>query len=311
MIGQLVGYIMHVRRLNKQFQFPNSSILAMDETPVWKNMVSSTTVDKTGSKDVPLKTTGHEKVKVSVCLAAKGEFTKLKPFVVFARAKRESKVLHEEYKRQCSVASSTNGWMNEELTLRWINETVGTSAFNKRLLAWDSYEAHMTEDVKLCLKDINTESVIVLGGCTKHIQAPDAFSNKPFKQKVAELYDEWLSNGVHDFTESGNMKPLARRLVLDWILTAWKALPKGMIESSFKKCALTIDGNGEDDEQISCFEPGKPCAEGYKVPKEQMTIFSEQQNTANAFEITDLDVEDAQFPGNILSGDEENGVDVE
>ena len=60
-----------------------------------------------------------------------------------------------------------------------------------------------------------------------------------------------------------------------------------MVESSFKKCALTIDDNGEDDEQISCFKPGKPCAERYKVLKEQMTIFSEQQNTANAFEITD------------------------
>ena len=100
-------------------------------------------------------------------------------------------------------------------------------------------------------------------------------------------------------------------LVLDWILTTWKALPKEMVESSFKKSTLTIDNNGEDDEQISCFEPGKPCAEGYKVLKEQMTIFTEQQNTANPFEITDFDVEDAQFPGNILSDDEEDDVDVE
>ena len=84
-----------------------------------------------------------------------------------------------------------------------------------------------------------------------------------------------------------------------------------MVESSFKKCALTVDDNGEDDEQISCFKPGKPCAEGYKVLKEQMTIFSEQQNTANAFEITNSDVEDAQFPGTILSDDEEDDVDVE
>ena len=83
-----------------------------------------------------------------------------------------------------------------------------------------------------------------------------------------------------------------------------------MVESSFKKYALTIDGNGEGDEQISCFKPGKPCAEGYKVLKKQMTIFSEQQNTANAFKITDSDVEDVQFPGNILSDDEEDDVDV-
>ena len=97
--------------------------------------------------------------------------------------------------------------MNEELTLQWINEKVRMFAFNKRLLAWDSYEVHMTEAVKLRLKEINTESIIVPGGCMKHIQAPDVVWNKPFKQKVAELYDEWLSNGVHEFTESGNMKP--------------------------------------------------------------------------------------------------------
>ena len=42
-----------------------------------------------------------------------------------------------------------------------------------------------------------------------------------------------------------------------------------------------------------------------------MTIFSEQQNTANTFDITDSDVEDAQFPGNVLSDYEEDDVDLE
>ena len=150
------------------------------------------------------------------------------------------------------------------------------------------------------------ESVIVPGGCTMYIQAPDFVWNKPFKQKIAEFYDEWLSNGIHEFTESGNMKPVKRRMVLDWILPAWKSLAKDMIESSFKNCALTIDDNGGEDNQISCFKPGSPCAEGYKVLKDQMTIFSKQQSTANPFEITDSDVEESQFPGNILSDGEEN-----
>ena len=48
----------------------------------------------------------------------------------------------------------------------------------------------MTEDVKICLKEINAESVIVTGGCTKYIQAPDLVWNKPFKQRVTDLYDE-------------------------------------------------------------------------------------------------------------------------
>ena len=146
----------------------------------------------------------------------------------------------------------------------------------------------------------------------KYIQAPDVVWNKPFKQKIAELYDAWLSNGIHEFTESGNMKPVKQRMVLAWILAAWKSLTKEMIESSFKNCALTIDDNGDEDNQISCFKPGTSCAEGYKDLKEQMTIFSEQQSTANPFEITDSDVEESQFRGNILSDDEENDdVDID
>ena len=51
--------------------------------------------------------------KVSVCLAAKADGTKLKPFIVFPGAKRETKQLNEEFKNKCFVASSVYRWMNE------------------------------------------------------------------------------------------------------------------------------------------------------------------------------------------------------
>ena len=41
---------------------------------------------------------------------------KLKPFIVFPGAKRETKQLNEEFKNKCYVASSVNGRMNEDLT---------------------------------------------------------------------------------------------------------------------------------------------------------------------------------------------------
>ena len=83
---------MYVCRLNKQFQFPNRSVLAMKKTPVWNDMVSSTAVDKTGSKDVLLQTIRHEEVCVSFCLAGKGDGTNLKPPVVVAVANVTQKV---------------------------------------------------------------------------------------------------------------------------------------------------------------------------------------------------------------------------
>ena len=79
-------------------------------------MVSNTAINKQGAKSICLKTTGHEKCTVSVCFAAKGDRTRLKPFVVFRAVKRESKSLDEEFKSRCVVKSSGNTWMNEEQT---------------------------------------------------------------------------------------------------------------------------------------------------------------------------------------------------
>ena len=80
-------------------------------------------------------------------------------------------------------------------------------------------------------------------------------------------------------------------------------LSKEMIDSLLKNYALTIDDNDDEDNQIYCCKPGTPCAMCYKVLKEQITILSEQQDTANPFEITDSNVEESQFHCNILSDD--------
>ena len=89
----------------------------------------------------------------------------LKRFIVFGAAKRESKSIHDEYKRQ-SVASSSNAWMNEELTLRWCGEVLGKFIFQKRLLAWDSFEADITDELKRKLSTSKTESLTVPGNFT-------------------------------------------------------------------------------------------------------------------------------------------------
>ena len=79
------------------------------------------------------------------------------------------------------MASSANGWMNEELTFRWCNEILGQFFFSKSLLAWDSYDVRLTDNAKKVLTKSKIETVIVPGACTKYIQAPDVVWNKPFK----------------------------------------------------------------------------------------------------------------------------------
>ena len=83
MVDKLVMYVLQCRRLQRKFKYSAGSIIAMDETAIWSDMLSGTTVESKGKKDIPLKTTGHEKVRVSVCLTAKADGTRLKPFIVW------------------------------------------------------------------------------------------------------------------------------------------------------------------------------------------------------------------------------------
>ena len=47
---KIISYILHVRRLPSRFNYHASCIIAMDETPVWDDMVSNTTVDVSDAK---------------------------------------------------------------------------------------------------------------------------------------------------------------------------------------------------------------------------------------------------------------------
>ena len=130
LIDKLIGHILQIRRQRGKITYHDKDIIVMDETAVWQDMVSNTTVDNVGESTIRLKTTGHEKKIVLVCLAAKGDGTKLKPFIVFPGAKRESKALNDEFKTKCVLASSINGWKNEELTVSWVKGVLGCNVLD-------------------------------------------------------------------------------------------------------------------------------------------------------------------------------------
>ena len=75
----------------------------MDETAIWNDMISNTTVEKRGTHAANMKSTGHDKSKITVCLTATADGVKKKPFFVFKGAKRDVKRLNEEYKARCNV----------------------------------------------------------------------------------------------------------------------------------------------------------------------------------------------------------------
>ena len=161
----------------------------MDETPLWFDMPGETTVTHMGDRSVPVRSTGHDKGRFTVVLAAMADGRKLNPFIVFkgvrpiAELDREPGVI---------VAYSRNGWMNEEITNDWVKRGWGTLNFGRRLLVWDAYKCHLMPNVKGVVdKQANTDISIIPGGLTSLVQPADVSWNKPFKAAYKELYNEW------------------------------------------------------------------------------------------------------------------------
>ena len=183
LIDRVISFILNVRHKFHTKQHAMANVIAMDETPIWLDMPSATTVNEAGASSVTIRSTGHEKDRVTVCLEGKANGHKLMPFIVFKGGKRDVKRMNEERQLsgKCVIRTSANGWMNESLTEEWIQYVVGCLLFAPSLLVLDTYKCHMTNGVKEALQQASVNAALVPGGCMKYIQAPDVSWNKPIK----------------------------------------------------------------------------------------------------------------------------------
>ena len=189
--SKITSFIMFVSNTLSTKKINPASIVAMDETSLWFDMLSNSTIAPKGSKTVQLKSTGNEKAHATVVLAAKGDGTKLLPFVVFKKGIRE--VTKSQETPGIVVRSSVNGWMSDDLTKEWLESVYKKFSFTPRMLVWDSYKCHTSESTKSVISAYNTTMAVIPGGRTKYIQAPDVSWNKPFKAHITQLYDDWLA----------------------------------------------------------------------------------------------------------------------
>ena len=84
--------------------------------------------------------------------------------------------------------------------------------------------------------------------------------NKPFEGRIEEFCDDWLAKRKHEYTNAGNMKPVPRRLVVEWVIESWQGISNKTLAKSMKSCDLALAIDGTQDNLISCFKKGKKCA---------------------------------------------------
>ena len=248
---RVIDFLLFVYGLRNNCAYPEGAICAADEVAIWMDPVSDTTIEKIGSKSVPVISCGNSRSKVTVLLAAFGDGRKLSPFIVL-KGKRLPCDLNNFHGAE--ICMSTTGWMTQTTTLQWIERIWGRFSFGRRLLVWDTFQCHKSLDVKRKLNNsMRTDIALIPGGCTGLLQAPDVLWNKPFKAAYKELYEEWMkSSGISDEnrTTAGNIKAPTKLLVCTWVVSAWNAVSKEVICKSFKSCGLTTSLDGSEDDQI-------------------------------------------------------------
>ena len=245
LVDKFLRFVIRMRQLRG---YELSEIGNMDETPVYFEMPGKATYEYKGQSSVTVTSTGHEKERVTVTLGAYADGTKMSPLVHLSGVRPLPKKDIPSGIIVYMCGSGRKSWANEETILFWLQKLWGKNNVRRRLLVWDAFRAHLTDDVKdYARSKCNTDMCVIPGGCTSRLQPADVSWNKPFKGKFSELYDEWLFSGPVDKTPKGNRRAPPKPLILTWIKTAWDSITPAIIRKSFVKCGISAAMDGSED----------------------------------------------------------------
>ena len=238
-----LSYIMYLRIHNK---YPLKYIGNMDETPMWFDLPSNTTINQKSAKTVNIRITSHEHTSFTVVLGCMADGTKLPAVCIF----KLKNIPKEKFPRGIYIRVNEKGWVNEQEMLWWI-ETVWTSrnpfGNPRSMLVLDSFRGHIVESVKNRLKEKNTNMAVIPGGCTSKLQPLDVAINKSFKSKVKDRYNDWMISNIHAFTPTGKIKRPSYSTVATWVKESWDEVDVSIIQNSFKCCGISTKLDSSED----------------------------------------------------------------
>lgn len=80
---KMATFLRSVQEARKQSKYPDNMIVNMDKTPMYFDMTTKKTVNLKGAKTVSVRSTGADKRRLTVVLAATGDGKMLPPMIIF------------------------------------------------------------------------------------------------------------------------------------------------------------------------------------------------------------------------------------
>jgi len=156
----------------------------MDETAVFFESKSKTTVHTRGARMVPARDSGSSAKRATVCIAIAADGTKLPLLFVF-KGSPGAQVQREIDRAGILGTVQKNGWMDERTTQIWFERVWRpyVDGHPRSLLMLDHFSCHMQESLHNSLASVGTDLELIPGGYTSVLQPVDVGVAAPFKRQ--------------------------------------------------------------------------------------------------------------------------------
>jgi hypothetical protein len=214
---------------------PPNLLINMDETPVYFEPVSNTTIHNKGENTVSIRCSGQS-TRCTAVLAVAADGTKLPPMIIF-KAKPGAtieKSLGNILPNGCFGSCETKAFMNTRSMNIWINSVLKPYIEHKpaACVLLDDYNPHKIPSVTKRIESLGADVNILPGGYTCVLQPLDVGINKPFKHLIKEYYNSWAVDNL----EHADKVPVPdRKLISKWICDAWDQISSDTIVDTFKR----------------------------------------------------------------------------
>ena len=178
-----------------------------DETAIYLHMPPNYTLVKKGVKEELLKTTGCEKLHLTVMLAATADGRKLPPLLIL---KRKTLPKSEAFSKDVIVRGhrKKDGWQRSWCWSGWKflwGRRPRVFLNQPSVLVLDAFKEHLTDSAKNLLYKMKTEFAVIPGEMTSLLQPMDVSISKPFKDRLRQQYLTWNADPACELTETGKI----------------------------------------------------------------------------------------------------------
>ena len=175
-------------------------------------------------------------MRLTACLGVTAAGQWLKQLFIFkgkggGRIEREFKT----FPKEAEYAVHEKAWTNIEIMLLWVEKCLKPWVDSAPdgivpYLLLDSFRVHQTHEVVQAIEQTRCKLDFIPGGCTGLAQPLDVGINKPFKNRVRGLWEQYMVDiGVHEaFTQ-----PPSQATMTDWMLDSMDCILPGIIKNAW------------------------------------------------------------------------------